>query len=247
MTAAQAGGGARPTSAAQYRVMLRGSRAGSGRPAARPWSLNPAVWPLALPSRLLWLAAPALARRISQPAGRAPPQPLTARQAQALRLIARRTWRYFETFVTAADNFLPPDNFQETPRPGRRAPHLAHQYRALPSVGHRRAHDMGWIGSGPRLRALERHASDHAADAALSRASLQLARHPRPARAGPGLCLVGRQRQSGRASDRRGPGLPRLGGRSRSRRTGARACAIRCALRTAALAPKPVSRRSRRA
>ncbi|HMI93958.1 MAG TPA: glucoamylase family protein, partial [Polyangiales bacterium] len=28
----------------------------------------------------------------------------------------RRTWLFFETFVTAEDNFLPPDNFQEEPR-----------------------------------------------------------------------------------------------------------------------------------
>src|SRR5256886_5926744 len=33
------------------------------------------------------------------------------------RLVARRTWRYFETFVTADDHMLPPDNFQEDPRP----------------------------------------------------------------------------------------------------------------------------------
>ena len=45
-----------------------------------------------------------------------------ARMRQALRLIARRTWRFFETFVTAADNMLPPDNFQEDP-----APALAHR------------------------------------------------------------------------------------------------------------------------
>ena len=36
---------------------------------------------------------------------------------RCLRLIARRTWRFFETFVTAADHMLPPDNFQETPAP----------------------------------------------------------------------------------------------------------------------------------
>ena len=42
--------------------------------------------------------------------------------ARALRLIARRTWRFFETFVTPADQMLPPDNFQEDP-----APVLAHR------------------------------------------------------------------------------------------------------------------------
>ena len=37
--------------------------------------------------------------------------------AHSLRLIARQTWRFFEAFVTPADNMLPPDNFQETPEP----------------------------------------------------------------------------------------------------------------------------------
>ena len=38
-------------------------------------------------------------------------------EAASLRLIARQTWRFFETFVTEADNMLPPDNFQERPEP----------------------------------------------------------------------------------------------------------------------------------
>ena len=57
----------------------------------------------------------------------------------ALRLIARRTWRFFEKFVTAEDNMLPPDNFQEDPEAGRRAPDLADQYRSVSAVGCRRA------------------------------------------------------------------------------------------------------------
>ena len=54
--------------------------------------------------------------------GTADQMPATAAESQALRTIARRTWRYFETFVTAADHTLPPDNFQEDP-----APALAHR------------------------------------------------------------------------------------------------------------------------
>src|SRR3954462_1403689 len=30
-------------------------------------------------------------------------------------MLARRTWRYFEEFVTAEDNWLPPDNIQLNP------------------------------------------------------------------------------------------------------------------------------------
>ncbi len=32
-------------------------------------------------------------------------------------MIARRTWRFYEAFVSSEDNALPPDNFQETPKP----------------------------------------------------------------------------------------------------------------------------------
>src|SRR5260370_31663643 len=44
-------------------------------------------------------------------------QPVSAADARALRLVARRTWRFFETFVTPDDHMLPPDNFQESPKP----------------------------------------------------------------------------------------------------------------------------------
>ena len=42
---------------------------------------------------------------------------MTPNDALALRQIARRTWSFFEEFVTQADNMLPPDNFQEDPSP----------------------------------------------------------------------------------------------------------------------------------
>ena len=73
--------------------------------------------------------------------------PLSADDAQALRLTARRTWRFFETFVTAADNMLPPDNFQEEPDAARGASDLADQYRASISCRLASARDFGWIGN----------------------------------------------------------------------------------------------------
>ena len=66
--------------------------------------------------------------------------------ARALRLIARRTWRYFETFVTADDQMLPPDNFQEDPRPV-----LAHRTSptnmGLYLLSAVSARDFGWSGT----------------------------------------------------------------------------------------------------
>jgi len=69
-------------------------------------------WPLLY----LWLVSPVvgwwLSRRIIPP-----PVRLTDAQRAFLRKVGRRTWRYFETFVTEQENWLPPDNFQEHPTP----------------------------------------------------------------------------------------------------------------------------------
>ncbi|WP_425905627.1 GH36-type glycosyl hydrolase domain-containing protein [Nitrobacter sp. TKz-YC02] len=114
----------------------------------------PASWPLVLPFVLLWACAPALAFRIS----RAPPiarrLSISPADATDLRLIARRTWRYFETFVTPDDNMLPPDNFQEDPKPA-----LAHRTSStniglylLSAVA---ARDFGWAGTTETVERLE--------------------------------------------------------------------------------------------
>ncbi len=98
-------------------------------------------------------AAPAIARWISLPP---PPRDreaaVMASEVQALRLVARRTWRFFETFVTAEEHCLPPDNFQETPQPvvaHRTSPTNMGLY-LLSTVA---ARDLGWLGT---LEAAER-------------------------------------------------------------------------------------------
>ena len=67
------------------------------------------------PIWLLWLISPVIACFISRPR-RQDSHALSPAERRALRLIARRTWLFFETFVTAEDHWLPPDNFQEDPR-----------------------------------------------------------------------------------------------------------------------------------
>ena len=109
---------------------------------------------IALPFLLLWLAAPAIAWRISQTPPAAAKSELTAEQQRELRLIARRTWRFFETFVTAEDNHLPPDNFQEDPRPvvaHRTSPTNIGLY-LLSVVA---ARDFGWCGLRDALDRIE--------------------------------------------------------------------------------------------
>jgi len=112
------------------------------------------AWPLALAFGLLWALSPAVACRISTPP--ALPQRLTldTGDRQALRLIARRTWRFFEFAVTPADNMLPPDNFQEDP-----APVIAHRTSptniGLYLLSVASARDFGWIGTHDALERLE--------------------------------------------------------------------------------------------
>ncbi len=71
---------------------------------------------LALPLLGLWLAAPAIAWRISLSIEVVVPH-FSHEQLKFLHRISRKTWAFFEDFVTARENWLPPDNFQETPSP----------------------------------------------------------------------------------------------------------------------------------
>ncbi len=112
------------------------------------------TWPLALPLAALWIAAPAVARWSSRSPGIVGRMAVSAADAQALRLIARRTWRFFETFVTAADHMLPPDNFQEDP-----APVLAHRTSptnvGLYLLAVAAARDFAWLGTAEATERLE--------------------------------------------------------------------------------------------
>jgi len=104
----------------------------------------------ALPLLAVWLAAPWIAWWISQPiATRAPA--LTAEQLTFLRHTARKTWHFFETFVTADENWLPPDNFQELPRPviaSRTSP----TNLGLALLANLAARDFGYLSTGGLMR-----------------------------------------------------------------------------------------------
>ncbi len=76
--------------------------------------LQPAALAVAAPLLALWLLSPWLAwwtgrQRLRRTAR------LTAAQRRFLGRLSRRTWAFFEDFVTAADHWLPPDNVQEHP------------------------------------------------------------------------------------------------------------------------------------
>ena len=107
---------------------------------------HPDALPVALPILVLWGCAPAISWWISRPGTAAPAVYVPPDDVRTLRLIARRTWEYFATFVTAERLGLPPDNFQETPEPvvaERTSPTNIGLY--LLSVVS--ARDFGWIGT----------------------------------------------------------------------------------------------------
>jgi len=76
--------------------------------------LNPFALSGAAPLLLLWFASPQIAWLISRK--RQPVSEILGEEDKLyLRLVARRTWLYFETFAGPDDNWLPPDNYQATP------------------------------------------------------------------------------------------------------------------------------------
>ena len=62
----------------------------------------------------LWLISPLLAQRISLTVRKAEVR-LSQSDRRFLRTTARQTWAFFDRFVNADENWLPPDNFQEQP------------------------------------------------------------------------------------------------------------------------------------
>ena len=117
-------------------------------------ALKPDAGWIAAPFLVLWLLGPVIARWVSLPRGGSGEQTLTASDRDALRLIGRRTWRFFETFVGPEDHALPPDNFQEEPKPvvaHRTSPTNIGVY--LLSIV--TARDFGWIGTLEMVERLE--------------------------------------------------------------------------------------------
>jgi len=108
--------------------------------------LRPSALPAALPLLAAWLAAPEIALFSGRPR-RTKAVPLGDGDAQYLRLLARRTWYYFESFAGPEDNWLPPDNYQGPP-------HEEIGHRTSPTnigmllLSTAAAWDMGYLGRG---------------------------------------------------------------------------------------------------
>lgn len=103
----------------------------------------------ASPILLAWLLSPVVAWRVSLPP-RVSGAVLSDGDVRFLRRIARLTWRYFEVFAGAQDNWLPPDNFQE--QPGHRVAHRTSPTdMGLALLSNVSAHDLGYLSTGQLL------------------------------------------------------------------------------------------------
>jgi cyclic beta-1,2-glucan glucanotransferase len=152
-TAAQSKVSPQPDLGSSYRQMA-GSAALGLAVALLAIASSVHVWPIAMPFALLWLAAPAIAFWASRSPTVTRRLNVSSQDARDLRLIARRTWRFFEAFATPADNMLPPDNFQEDPKPviaHRTSPTNIGLY-LLSAVA---ARDFGWAGTTETVERLE--------------------------------------------------------------------------------------------
>lgn len=118
------------------------------------WFVRPPALMLAFPFAAVWIASPAIARWISLPPERSESHQLSQGHIHVLRAASRRTWRYFETFVTADDHFLPPDNFQEDPKPvlARRTSPTNIGLYLLSTLA---ARDSAWIGTHEAVERFE--------------------------------------------------------------------------------------------
>ncbi len=114
---------------------------------------QPSALAVAGPLLALWVAAPLVAYWLSQPVS-PEQQLLSPEDRRFLRLIARKTWRYFESFMGTEDHGLPADNFQETP-----TPMVAH--RTSPTnigmglLSTLAAHDLGYIRTSELVDRIE--------------------------------------------------------------------------------------------
>ena len=128
-------------------------------------STDPLRLAIAAPLLLAWLAGPWIAWRLSAKPEHATFTP-SPESLHFLRVLARRTWAFFDEYVGPQDNWLPPDNIQEEPKAA-----IAHRTSptnmGMALLAHLAGHDFGYLSTDRLLQrlaasldsmnALERH------------------------------------------------------------------------------------------
>lgn len=107
----------------------------------------------ALPFVLMWLSSPLLAWQLSRPRVKKEFKP-SIEEKQFLRRTNRRIWAFFDYYVNAENNWLPPDNVQEQPD-------LVVAHRTSPTniglsmLAHLAAHDFRYLSTNRLLERLD--------------------------------------------------------------------------------------------
>lgn len=111
---------------------------------------HPICLSVAAPILLLWLLTPAVTWWTSLPIAKQA-SALTREQYTFLHMLSRKTWGFFEKYVSEDDHWLPPDNFQETP-----TPRIAHRTSptniGLYLLSNLSAYDFGYQSAGQFLK-----------------------------------------------------------------------------------------------
>ncbi len=153
VTAEQASRAPELSIAAYYRWMAPGVVV-AGLALLVAFTAGPLTGLVALPFAIAWAASPALVFYASRSISHTRAASLGEEDALGLRLIARRTWLFFERFVTPEENWLPPDNYQEPPQAA-----IAHRTSptniGLYLLSVASARDFGWIGLSDMVGRLE--------------------------------------------------------------------------------------------
>ncbi|MGH7307369.1 MAG: GH36-type glycosyl hydrolase domain-containing protein [Candidatus Rokuibacteriota bacterium] len=152
-TAAQAKSGLSLDTASGYRRMW-GALVLAGAAGVLVAVLRPESWAVAAPFILLWGVSPVVVRWVSRPLRVDAIRLLSPGDVSVFRSTARRTWRFFEVFVGPDEHFLPPDNFQEEPKPvlARRTSPTNIGLYLLSTLA---ARDFGWLGTLDTVERLE--------------------------------------------------------------------------------------------
>lgn len=106
---------------------------------------HPQTLAIASPLLLSWFAGPWIAWRLSSPPKQSTFEPSEG-QLRFLRILARKTWAFFDQYVGPEDHWLPPDNVQEEPRPA-----IAHRTSptnmGMSLLAHLAAHDFAYLST----------------------------------------------------------------------------------------------------
>ena len=105
---------------------------------------------IAAPLLAAWFISPVIAWWISQPLVHRGAR-LSTEQTDFLRRMSRKTWKFFETFVTAEDNWLPPDNYQENPI-GAVGHRTSPTNMGLALLSNLAAYDFGYVSAGQLIQ-----------------------------------------------------------------------------------------------